>query len=94
MTNKIYGTRVTVPEFEIFSNPTISIADITQRRFNIIDRSIDWTKHFDYLMNKAIDNKEIKSIFMRYINQNGLRAHVKITYSHLIDTLDKLLVLK
>lgn len=31
--------RVMVPEFEIFSNPTISIAGITSRRFNVIDRA-------------------------------------------------------
>jgi hypothetical protein len=36
--NKTFGTQVTVPTFEIINNPTISLADIKMRRFNIIDR--------------------------------------------------------
>jgi len=32
------GARVTVPQFEIVSNPTIRISDIKTRRFNLIDR--------------------------------------------------------
>ena len=35
---RVFGNRVTVPEFEIYSNPTIKISDIASRRFNIIDR--------------------------------------------------------
>lgn len=31
--------RVTVPAFEIYSNPTVKIADVTRRRFNLIDRA-------------------------------------------------------
>lgn len=34
----IFGTRVTVPQFQIFSNPTIKISDVKSRRFNLIDR--------------------------------------------------------
>jgi hypothetical protein len=33
--------RVIVPEFEIYSNPTIKISDVKSRRFNIIDRGKD-----------------------------------------------------
>jgi hypothetical protein len=36
---RVFGDRVTVPEFEIFSNPTVHIADVKRRRFNIIDRT-------------------------------------------------------
>jgi len=35
----IQAQRVTVPEFEIISNPTIRVDDIRQRRFDLIDRS-------------------------------------------------------
>lgn len=35
---KVFGQRVTVPEFEIYQNPTIKISDVKRRRFNIIDR--------------------------------------------------------
>lgn len=34
----IRGQRVTVPEFEIVSNPTVRIGDVKQKRFNLIDR--------------------------------------------------------
>lgn len=35
---KIFGQRVTIPTFEVFSNPTIHISEVKRRRFNIIDR--------------------------------------------------------
>lgn len=35
------GKRLTVPEFEIVSCPTIALADIKARRFDIIDRAQD-----------------------------------------------------
>lgn len=36
----IFAKRVVVPQFEIFSNPTINIADIKRRRFHVIDRAV------------------------------------------------------
>lgn len=36
--NRIYGNRVVVPQFEIYANPTIRIADVKSRRFNLIGR--------------------------------------------------------
>lgn len=38
--SRIFGDRVVVPEFEIFSNPTIRIAEVKRRRFNVIDRAV------------------------------------------------------
>ena len=38
--SRIFGERVTVPEFEIFSNPTVRIAEVKRRRFNVIDRAV------------------------------------------------------
>jgi hypothetical protein len=35
----VRGDRVTVPEFEIVSNPTVRISEVKRRRFNIIDRA-------------------------------------------------------
>jgi hypothetical protein len=35
---RIFGQRVVVPAFEIYSSPTIRIAEVKRRRFNIIDR--------------------------------------------------------
>ena len=37
--SRVFGDRVTIPEFEIVSNPTIRIAEVKRRRFNIIDRA-------------------------------------------------------
>ncbi len=37
--SRVYGDRVTVPEFEIVSNPTVRIAEVKRRRFNVIDRA-------------------------------------------------------
>jgi hypothetical protein len=37
---RLQATRVTVPTFEIQSNPQINIGDIRERRFDLIDRSV------------------------------------------------------
>lgn len=36
---KVFGERVTIPEFELYSNPTVRISEVKQRRFNVIDRA-------------------------------------------------------
>lgn len=38
--SRVFGDRVTVPEFEVFSNPTVRIAEVKRRRFNVIDRAV------------------------------------------------------
>lgn len=38
--SRVFGDRVTVPEFEIYSNPTVRIAEVKRRRFNVIDRAV------------------------------------------------------
>src|SRR6056300_1116410 len=37
--SRVFGDRVTVPEFEIVANPTVRIAEVKRRRFNVIDRA-------------------------------------------------------
>jgi len=37
--SRVFGDRVTVPELEIVSNPTVRIAEVKRRRFNVIDRA-------------------------------------------------------
>jgi hypothetical protein len=37
--SRVQGDRVTVPEFEVVSNPTVRIAEVKRRRFNVIDRA-------------------------------------------------------
>jgi len=38
--SRVFGDRVVVPEFEIVSNPTVRIAEVRRRRFNVIDRAV------------------------------------------------------
>jgi hypothetical protein len=38
--SRVFGDRVMVPEFEIFANPTVRIAEVKRRRFNVIDRAV------------------------------------------------------
>lgn len=38
--SRVFGDRVTVPTFEIFSNPTVRISEVRRRRFNVIDRAV------------------------------------------------------
>jgi hypothetical protein len=37
--SRIKGDRISVPEFEIVSNPTVRIYEVKRRRFNVIDRA-------------------------------------------------------
>ncbi len=38
--SRVFGDRVTVPTFEIYSNPTVRISEVRRRRFNVIDRAV------------------------------------------------------
>lgn len=38
--SRVMGDRVTVPTFEIYSNPTVRISEVKRRRFNVIDRAV------------------------------------------------------
>ena len=38
--SRVFGDRVVVPTFEIFSNPTVRISEVRRRRFNVIDRAV------------------------------------------------------
>ena len=40
----VRGDRVTIPEFEIISNPVVRIREVKQRRFNVIDRAVQKAK--------------------------------------------------
>src|SRR5271166_5483781 len=38
--SRVFGDRVVVPEFEVYANPTVRIAEVKRRRFNVIDRAV------------------------------------------------------
>ena len=42
--SRVFGDRVTVPEFELVSNPTVRIREVKLRRFNVIDRAVQKAK--------------------------------------------------
>ena len=37
--SRVKGDRISVPDFEVVSNPTVRIAEVKRRRFNVIDRA-------------------------------------------------------
>lgn len=37
--SRVFGERVTVPTFELVSNPTVRFSEVRRRRFNLIDRA-------------------------------------------------------
>ena len=38
--SRVFGDRVTIPTFELASNPTVRISEVRRRRFNVIDRAV------------------------------------------------------
>lgn len=42
--SRVFGDRVSIPEFEIVSNPTVRIREVKARRFNVIDRAVQKAK--------------------------------------------------
>lgn len=38
--SRVFGDRVVVPEFQLFSNPTVKMSEVRRRRFNVIDRAV------------------------------------------------------
>ena len=37
--SRVFSDRLTIPEFDVVSNPTVRIAEVKRRRFNVIDRA-------------------------------------------------------
>ena len=38
--SRVFGDRITIPTFELYSNPTVRISEVRRRRFNVIDRAV------------------------------------------------------
>jgi hypothetical protein len=38
--SRVFSERISVPEFEVVSNPTVRIHEVRRRRFNVIDRAV------------------------------------------------------
>lgn len=99
MTNKIYGTRVTVPEFEIFSAPTVRIADIKNRRFSLFDRFLEESVEYSVkVLSSSTERGDRRKYIISYIRDNSrynnLRTAIKEVCPEYEEMLDKLLILK
>jgi len=42
--SRVFGDRITVPTFELFSNPKVRMSEVRRRRFNVIDRAVQKAK--------------------------------------------------
>ena len=64
--SRVFGDRVTVPEFEVVSNPTVRIAEVKRRRFNVIDRAQQKAR-------QEIQAQEDANVFaaLRFAGDNG-----------------------
>jgi hypothetical protein len=38
--SRVFGDSITIPDLEIYSNPTVRIREVKSRRFNVIDRAV------------------------------------------------------
>lgn len=90
--------RITIPEFEIYSNPTIKINSIANRRFNLIDRYEQTIEYIVECLTKNCDETDVKNFIVDYVckykNFDNLRTAIKQACPQHEITLDKYLVLK
>lgn len=42
--SRVFGDRITVPTFELVSNPKVRMSEVRRRRFNVIDRAVQKAK--------------------------------------------------
>jgi hypothetical protein len=68
--SRVFGDRVTVPEFEIYSNPTVRIAEVKRRRFNVIDRAVQKAR-------QEIMAQEDANVFMAFDSAAGVENVVQ-----------------
>jgi len=98
MTDRIFGTRVIVPEFEIFSNPTVKISDVAKRRFNVLDRYEQSVEFIAEILEKNSDHAYRRNFIAKYIREQkryeNLRVAIREVCPEYEEMLDKLLVLK
>jgi len=85
--SRVFGDRVTVPEFEVVSNPTVRIAEVKRRRFNVVDRAQQKAR-------QEIQAQEDANVFAALefagdSNQGGENAAVILDPAGLVGDLDK-----
>jgi len=92
------SNRVVFPEFEIYSNPTVKISDIRQRRFNIINRIVESEIDVIVAELRSLDDKGFRTFIVEYVKSHkqfaNLRAAVQKVCPEREEKLNMLLVLK
>lgn len=91
--SRVFGDRVVVPEFEIFSNPLVRIAEVRRRRFNVIDRAVQKARQEimaqeDANVFAALDAAASAGNPLTDINDSGLLKRDLVDIKAAVDTHD------
>lgn len=91
--SRVFGDRVAIPEFEIFSNPTIRIAEVKRRRFNVIDRAVQKARQEimaqeDANVFAALDSAASQANTLQDIADAGLRKRDLVALKAQVDQWD------
>jgi len=91
--SRVFAERVTVPEFEVVSNPTVRIHEVRRRRFNVIDRAVQKARQEimaqeDANIFAALDNASIVENALQDIADAGLTKRDLVELKIQIDRWD------
>lgn len=91
--SRVFGDRIVVPEFEIYSNPTVRIAEVKRRRFNVIDRAVQKARQEimaqeDANVFAAIDSASTVENSLQDISDTGLLKRDLVEIKAQIDRWD------
>jgi len=91
--SRVFAERVTVPEFEVVSNPTVRIHEVRRRRFNVIDRAVQKARQEimaqeDANIFAALDNASVVENALQDIADAGLTKRDLVELKIQIDRWD------
>lgn len=91
--SRVFGDRVVVPTFELYSNPTVRISEVRRRRFNVIDRAVQKARQElmaqeDANIFAAIDNSATIENVAQDIADGGLQKRDLVEIKVQIDRWD------
>jgi hypothetical protein len=91
--SRVFGDRITIPTFELYSNPTVRISEVRRRRFNVIDRAVQKARQElmaqeDANIFAAIDAASTVENTMQDITDSGLLKRDLVEIKAQIDRWD------
>ena len=91
--SRVFGDRVEVPTWELFSNPTVRISEVRRRRFNVIDRAVQKARQEIMAQEDAngfaaLDAAGVVENTLQDINDNGLTKRDLVELKQQIDNWD------